>query len=43
MTMSASLPTAMVPFLGNSPKIFAAAVEVSSTNRLRPMFPALTP
>ena len=43
ITMSASLPTAMVPFLGNIPNSLAAAVEVSSTNRLRDIRPALTP
>ena len=35
ITMSASKPTAIVPFFGNNPKIFAAAVDVSSTNRFR--------
>ena len=43
ITRSASLPTAMAPFFGNSPKILAAAVEVSSTNRLRLIRPAPTP
>jgi hypothetical protein len=37
--MSASLPTAIVPFFGNRPKIFAGAVEVSSTKRLSDMCP----
>ncbi len=39
ITMSASLPTAMVPLRGNRPKILAGVVEVSSTNRLRVMRP----
>ena len=34
-TMSASLPGAMVPFLGYMPKIRAGAVDVISTNRFR--------
>ena len=38
-TMSASDPGAMVPLRGNSPKIFAGAVDVSSTNRLRVIRP----
>jgi hypothetical protein len=37
--MSASEPTAMVPFFGNRPKALAAAVEVSSTKRLSEMRP----
>ena len=36
-TMSASLPTAIVPFLGNIPMIFAGVVEVTSTQRLSVM------
>ena len=32
MTISASLPTAISPFLGYIPNIFAAFVEVTSTN-----------
>ena len=42
-TMSASEPTAIVPFLGKSPKSFAAKVDVSSTKRLSPIRPATTP
>ena len=34
-TMSASLPTAIVPFFGNMPMIFAGVVDVTSTQRLR--------
>jgi hypothetical protein len=43
MTMSASEPTAMVPFFGNSPKVLAAAVEVSSTKRFSVRRPSTTP
>ena len=43
ITMSASEPTAIVPFFGNRPKIFAAEVETSSTQRLRPILPLATP
>jgi hypothetical protein len=42
-TMSASLPGAMVPFLGNKPKVFAADVDVNSTKRLSEMRPSTTP
>ena len=37
MTMSASEPTAIVPFFGKRPKIFAGAVDVISTKRLSEM------
>ena len=37
--MSASEPTAIVPFFGKSPNIFAAAVDVNSTNRFKLMRP----
>src|SRR6266545_2245660 len=41
MTMSASLPTAIVPFFGNMPMIFAGVVEVTSTTpaKIMGMFP----
>ena len=40
---SASDPTAIVPFFGNSPNIFAAAVDVSSTKRLSEIRFSTTP
>ena len=36
-------PTAMVPLLGNSPKVLAAAVDVSSTNLFSEIRPWCTP
>jgi hypothetical protein len=41
--MSASDPTAMVPFLGYIPNILAGAVAVISTKRFRPILPSSTP
>src|SRR6266540_2862937 len=43
MTMSASLPTAIVPFFGNIPMSFAGVVDVTSTQRLSVMRPCTTP
>ena len=43
MTMSASLPGAIVPFRGKSPKSLAGAVEHSSTQRFSAMRPPTTP
>ena len=43
MTMSASEPGAIVPLRGNSPKIFAGDVDVSSTKRFSGMRPSRTP
>ena len=43
MTMSASLPTAMVPLLGNSPNSLAGVVERMSTMRFSVMRPVRTP
>src|SRR5436309_130789 len=43
MTMSASLPGAIVPFLGKRPNILAGAVATSSTNRFREIRPEFTP
>ena len=37
--MSASLPIAIVPFLGYMPKIFAAFVELTSTYLVKDIFP----
>ena len=42
-TTSASQPTAIVPFLGYMPKIFAGAVAVISTKRFIEILPARTP
>ena len=42
-TISASLPAAMVPLRGYSPKIRAGVVETTSTNRLTVSLPAFTP
>ena len=42
-TISASLPTAIVPFLGYIPKILAGAVDVISTKRFSDSLPAFTP
>ncbi len=42
-TMSASLPTAMVPLRGKRPKSLAGLVENSSTSRLRSINPEATP
>ena len=42
--MSASLPTAIVPFFGNMPMSFAGVVDVISTQRFRVIrFPTTPP
>src|SRR3977135_1103789 len=43
ITISASKPGAMDPFLGYSPYIFAWFVEVSATNSFKVMRPSTTP
>src|SRR3989442_192389 len=43
MTTSASLPGAIVPFLGKRPNILAGAVATSSTNRFSEIRPEFTP
>ena len=43
ITMSASDPTAMVPFFGYIPNILAGVVAVISTKRLSPILPSATP
>jgi len=42
-TMSASLPTAIVPLRGKRPNSFAGLVEPSATSWFNPMTPLLTP
>ena len=42
-TMSASLPTAIVPFFGNIPMSFAGVVAVTSTQRFSVMRFCTTP